>query len=106
MPKEELINMADGIEPLFRSSSPIYSNGQFIANIGDELSLWHMPLEGLRIYPANNWGYWVLGLRAKLTKGDDPPFDPHDPKVKKVLRHIDTIELYAAMLEKGLTDAT
>ena len=96
--------MRDGVKPLFSPAAVAYGDAQFIANIGDELSLWRIPLQGLRIYPESNWGYWVLGLRERLTKGYDE-YDPQDPRVTKTMRHIDVIEVYAAMLGEGLTNA-
>ena len=92
--------MTDGVKPLFSPAAVAYGDAQFIANIGDELSLWRIPLQGLRIYPESNWGYWVLGLRKMLEA-----HDPQDPRVKKTMRHIDVIEVYAAMLGEGLTNA-
>lgn len=92
--------MTDGkVRPLFSPSSVSYGDAQFIANIGDELSLWRMPGQGLRIYPENNWGYWVLDLRELLEESNDP----QERKIKKLMRHIDVIELYAAMLGERLT---
>ena len=93
--------MTDGVKPLFSPAAVAYGDAQFIANIGDELSLWRIPLQGLRIYPANNWGLWVLGLRERLEESSDP----QDPKLVKTMRHIDVIEVYAAMLGEGLTNA-
>ena len=93
--------MTDGVKPLFSPAAVAYGDAQFIANIGDELSLWRIPLQGLRIYPESNWGYWVLGLRERLEESSTP----QDPRVKKTMRHIDVIEVYAAMLGEGLTNA-
>ena len=97
--------MTDGVKPLFSPAAIAYGDAQFIANIGDELSLWRIPMQGLRIYPENNWGDWVLGLRERPTKGYEE-YVPQDPRVKKTMRHIDAIELYAAMVGERLTDAT
>ena len=92
----------DKVRPLFSPSFASYEDVQFIANIGDELSLWRILGQGLRIYPESNWGYWVLGLREKLAKGYDE-YNAKDPRVTKTQRHIDVIEVYAAMLEERVT---
>ena len=94
--------MTSNVKPLFSPSAVAYGDAQFIANIGDEISLWRIPLQGLRIYPANSWGLWVYSLRYRLEESNDP----QDPKIEKTMRHIDVIEVYAAMLGERLTDAT
>jgi hypothetical protein len=93
--------MTSNVKPLFSPAAVAYGDAQFIANIGGELSLWRIPLQGLRIYPANSWGLWVDGsLRGKLEN------DVQSPLIQKVKRHIDVIEVYAAMLGERLTHAT
>ena len=94
----------DKVRPLFSPSFASYEDAQFIANIGDELSLWRILGQGLRIYPDNMWGYWVLGLREKLAAWDLNATS--DPRAIKTMRHIDAIEVYAAMVGERLTDAT
>jgi hypothetical protein len=93
--------MTSNVTPLFSPSlASYYKDAQFIANIGDEISLWRIfPGRGaLRVYPANLWGLWVDGsLRGRLEN------DAQSPLIQQVKRHIDVIEVYAAMLEERVT---
>jgi hypothetical protein len=94
--------MTSNVTPLFSPSFYSYPKATFVANIGDEISLWNMHADGLRVYPDNTWGYWVDGsLREKIALANQD-----DPRVAAIERHVDTIELYAAMLGERLTDAT
>lgn len=80
----------DEVKPLFFPASPARTKAQFIANIGGELSLWRFG-SALRVYVRNYVGYWVVGLRDRL-RGTS------SEELRKLLRHMDLIEVYAAML--------
>jgi len=94
--------MTSNVTPLFSPSFYSYPHATFVANIGDELSLWNMHADGLRVYPDNTWGYWVDGsLRERIALERIALASQDDPRVAAIERHVDTIELYAAMLGGG-----
>jgi hypothetical protein len=98
--------MTSNVTPLFSPSFDPYGEARFIANIGDELSLWRIPRHGsttwMCVYHADGLGLRVTRLRRELEeRSGQLGF-----VAEKIKRHIDTIELYAAMLGERLTDAT
>lgn len=103
-------------EPLFSPGGTRLNGSTLVANIGGELSLWKMRVSSedsyidrrsqLRVYPKNSDGWWVdSNLMAHLR---DALELHHDEKAahraRTIMRHIDQIRVYAAMLGVDLTE--
>lgn len=101
--------MTEEEKPLFKPGSAMGGDTQFICNINGELSLWWV--EGrsprLRIYPEEGYGQWVtadMRKRLEYLLSQRSHTAVVLARFEKIMRHMDTIELYAAMLDHGLTE--
>lgn len=96
-------------EPLF-SPGGVYVNGaRLAANIGGEVSLWWIAeiSPRLRVYAEDGYGEWVthdMRKRLEYLVSQRSHTAVVAARFEKIMRHMDTIELYAAMLDRGLTE--
>lgn len=103
-------------EPLFSPGGTRLNGSTLVANIGGELSLWKMRMSSedsyidrrsqLRVYSEDSYGWWVdRNLMMHLRLALVPNYDEKAARrARAVMRHIDQIRVYAAMLGVDLTE--
>jgi hypothetical protein len=103
-------------EPLFSPTGNRLKGSTLVANIGGELSLWNMRVNAedsyidrqsqLRVYSENGYGWWVdSNLMSHLREATKPNYDEKAAhRARTIMRHIDQISVYAAMLGVDLTE--
>lgn len=105
-------------EPLFGPRGGLEVGATLIANIGGELSLWNMRVSSedsyidrrsqLRVYSEDSYGWWVdsnLMMHLRDALALVPNYDEKAAhRARTIMRHIDQIRVYAAMLGVDLTE--
>lgn len=103
-------------EPLFSPGGTRLKGSTLVANIGGELSLWLMRMTSedsyidrrsqLRVYSEDSYGWWVdRNLMTHLRDATKPNYDEKAAhRARTIMRHIDQIRVYAAMLGVDLTE--